>query len=95
MKRITKALADKFARKLFGTDKFDEVDYYEGSEHVIDYRIGWVQFNIFKYYGSDAPRIPKGIINPVGSINFQLLTVAYVELLENGGIKLLPYGEFA
>ena len=30
MKRITKALADKFARKLFGTDKFDEVDYYEG-----------------------------------------------------------------
>ncbi len=92
MKRITKGMADNFARAIFGNNaKFDYVDYYESSNHVIDFGIGFVQLNIYQCYGEDAPFAPKGVINPFGYINVGLITVANVELLENGSVNVTPY----
>ncbi len=93
MKKVTKEMADNFARAIFGNNaKFDYVGYYEGSNHVIDFGIGYVQLNIYKQYGEDAPFAPKGVINPFGYINVGLITVADVELLEDGSVKVTPCG---
>ena len=92
MKKVTKEIADNFARAIFGNNaKFDYVEYYEGSNHVIDFGIGYVQLNIYKQYGEDAPFAPKGVINPFGYINVGLITVADVELLEDGRVNVTPY----
>lgn len=93
MKKVTKEMADNFARAIFGNNaKFDYVGYYEGSNHVIDFGIGYVQLNIYKQYGEDAPFAPKGVINPFGYVNVGLTTVADVELLEDGRVKVTPCG---
>lgn len=91
MKKVTKEMADNFARAIFGNKaKFDYVNYYEGSNHVIDFGIGFVQLNIYQQYGVDAPFAPQGVINPFGHINVGLVAVANVELLENGSVNVTP-----
>lgn len=92
-KLISKKIIKKFVRAFFKTARV-EILYY-AFPHVIDCRIGGLQLDIYQLYGEKAPHKPYDTANPFGVVSFwNVGEIAYAELLENGEIKIISYGEF-
>lgn len=90
---ISKKIIKRFVRAFFKTNRV-EILYYS-FPHVIDCRVGGLQLDISQLYGEGAPHKPYDTVNPFAVASFwNVGAIAYVELLENGDIKVSPYGEF-
>ncbi len=76
--RITKELADRFAKAVFGKNvKFDYVDYFNNfncpGNHVIEYNVGCFQLNISPTYGKGSPFAPSECSEPFAHLNIGLI----------------------
>lgn len=86
---ISKKIIKKFVRAFFKTNQV-EILYY-GFPHVIVCRAGGLQLDIFQLYGEGAPDKPYDTENPFAVASFwNVGEIAYVELLENEEIKIVP-----
>lgn len=86
---ISKRIIKRFVRAFFKTN-WVEILYY-GFPHVIDCRKGGLQLDIYQLYGEGAPNKPIDTLNPFAVASFwNVGEIAYVELLENGKIKVTP-----
>lgn len=91
-KLISKNIVKRFVRAFFQTRRV-EILYYD-FPHVIDCRAGGFQLDIFQLYGEAAPHRPYETSNPLAAVSlWNVGTIAYAELKENGEIHFTPYSD--